>query len=137
MILANTSGAGALLVVIVLAFAVFEIAAFWRIFTKAGRSGWASIVPIYNAYVLLRISGKSGWWLLLYFIPFVNLIAAIIVLNELARSFGRGGGFTIGLVLLGPIFFPILGFGSDRYLGPGGYAATGVEPFHGPDGRIV
>ena len=109
-----------MILLIILAILVFEAASLWKILTKAGRPGWAILIPIYNSYVLIKIAGKSGWWLLLFFIPFVNAVALIIILNELARSFGRGGGFTIGLVLLPYIFFPILGFGSDQYVGPGG-----------------
>lgn len=120
----TSAGGGAVMLLIFLAFFVFEIAAVWKIFTKAGRAGWASVIPIYNAYVLVKIAGKSGFWLLLYFVPLLNIVVGIIILNELARSFGRSGGFTIGLVLLSFIFLPILGFGSDRYIGPGGGSAA-------------
>lgn len=120
----TSAGGGAAMLLIFLAFFVFEIAAVWKIFTKAGRAGWASVIPIYNAYVLVKIAGKSGFWLLLYFVPLLNIVVGIIILNELARSFGRSGGFTIGLVLLSFIFLPILGFGSDRYIGPGGGSAA-------------
>ncbi len=118
-----TAPAGASLAVaslVMLAFALIEIVAFWRIFTKAGEPGWASLIPIYNGYVLLRIAGRPGWWLLLYLIPFVNFVMAIIVVHELSKSFGHGGGFTFGLLFLPVIFYPMLAFGSDRYLGPGG-----------------
>jgi uncharacterized membrane protein YhaH (DUF805 family) len=119
---ATSSGGGAvaIMLLITLAIALFEIAATWKIFTKAGEPGWKTLIPIYNAVVFLRIVGKSGWWILLFIIPVVNFIAAVIVMNELSRSFGRSGGFTIGLVFLGFIFLPILGFGSDAYAGPGG-----------------
>ncbi len=119
-LVASAVGANGVILLIILAILVFEAASLWKILTKAGRPGWAILIPIYNSYVLIKIAGKSGWWLLLFFIPFVNAVALIIILNELARSFGRGGGFTIGLVLLPYIFFPILGFGSDQYVGPGG-----------------
>ncbi|HUZ21087.1 MAG TPA: DUF5684 domain-containing protein [Acidimicrobiales bacterium] len=114
-LLAASSGAYVVVYVVVV---VLEITAIWRLFTKAGRPGWAAIIPIYNAYVLLRIVGRSGWWLLVYFIPLVNLVALAIVMYDLARSFGRGGGFAIGLFFLSFIFVPILGFGPATYRGP-------------------
>ncbi|HEY5450039.1 MAG TPA: DUF5684 domain-containing protein [Polyangia bacterium] len=96
-------------------FAVLMIAAMWKVFTKAGKPGWAAIVPIYNIIVLLQIAGKPVWWIILFFIPIVSLIIAILTYVALAERFGKGGGFAVGLVLLGPIFFPILGFGSAQY----------------------
>jgi len=118
--LLSASATGAVVIVVYLAVIVIEIAALWQIFEKAGQPGWAAIIPIYNAYVLLKIVGRPVWWLLLFFIPLVNVIFEIIVANDLSKSFGRGVGFTVGLVLLGPIFIPVLGFGSARY---GGAAA--------------
>lgn len=107
------------LAIVYAAVILFELAAGWRIFTKAGRPGWAIIIPIYNAYVLLKIVGRSGWWLILFLIPIVNIVAYLIVSVDLAKSFGKGAGFGIGLFLLSVIFTPILGFGSAPYLGPG------------------
>ena len=101
-----------------LAFGLVLIIAMWKIFTKAGKPGWAAIIPFYNTWVLLEIVGRPGWWLVLYFIPFVNLVMAIIVLFDLAKSFGKSGGFAIGMLLLPYIFFPILGFGKAQYQGP-------------------
>jgi len=95
-----------------LAFMILMIAACWKIFTKAGQPGWASIIPIYNWYILCKIVGRPGWWVILLLIPFVNFIVGIILCIDLAKSFGKGVGFGIGLILLGVIFFPILGFGS-------------------------
>jgi len=77
-----------------------------------------SIIPIYNLYVWCKIVGQPWWWILLMLIPFVNFIIAIILIIDLAKSFGKGVGFAIGLILLGVIFFPILGFGSTQYQGP-------------------
>jgi len=93
------------------------IVAIWKIFTKAGQPGWASIIPIYNLYIWCKIVGRPWWWILLMLIPFVNFIVGIILCIDLAKSFGKGAGFGIGLALLGVIFFPILGFGSAQYQG--------------------
>jgi uncharacterized membrane protein YhaH (DUF805 family) len=115
----STGGGGfVVFMVVYLAVIAFMIAAMWKMFTKAGQPGWAAIVPIYNIYVLLKITGRPGWWLLLAFIPLVNLIIFIIVDMDLAKSFGKGSGFGIGLLLLPFIFYPILGFGSATYSGP-------------------
>lgn len=114
----------AMLIIPLLFGLVFMVAFFalmwWKVFTKAGHPGWASIVPIYNAYILCKIAGKPGWWVLLLMIPLVGVIFGILLCIAIAEAFGQGAGFGIGLVLLGIIFFPILGFGSARYQGPKG-----------------
>jgi hypothetical protein len=104
--------------VIGLIVVVLMIAAMWKIFSKASRPGWASIIPIYNCYIWCKISGRPGWWVLLLLIPFVNFIIAIILCIDMAKSFGKGAGFGIGLALLSIIFMPILAFGSAQYQGP-------------------
>ncbi len=111
-------------VVIHLAVIVLMIASMWKVYTKAGQPGWASIVPIYNLIVLLEIAGKPLWWILLMLLPVVNLIACIIVYIAVAENFGKSAGFGVGLALLSIIFFPILAFGDAKYMG--GTAAPGV-----------
>jgi hypothetical protein len=91
----------------------------WKVFEKAGQPGWGIFIPIYNLYLLLMIAGKPGWWLILYIIPFVNFVIAIIVSIEIAKNFGKDAGFGIGLAFLGIIFYPILAFGSAQYQGAG------------------
>jgi len=100
----------------------------WKVYTKAGKPGWACIVPIYNLIVMLEIVGKPIWWIFLFLIPCVNIIFMIWTLNLLSKSFGQSEGFTIGLLLLGFIFWPILGFGSSKYLGPSAAEAGGLKP---------
>lgn len=104
-----------------LVVSVFMIVCMWKIFTKAGQEGWKAIIPIYNLYVLTQIVGKPWWWLLLCCIPFVNIVIGIWLTNLLSKSFGKSEGFTIGLIFLGIVFYPILAF--DRtitYKGPAG-----------------
>lgn len=101
-----------------LAIGVFELIAMWKIFTKAGKPGWAALIPIYNTYTLLEIVGREWWWLLLMLIPLVNVVIIIIVLFDLAKSFGKDTGFGFGLLFLSGIFIPILGFGKAQYVGP-------------------
>ena len=125
------------LIVIVLAVMIFMIAAMWKIYEKAGQPGWAAIVPFYNLYVLLKIVGKPGWWLVLFLIPLVNYVFIIWTYNMLSKSFGKEEGFTVGLVLLGIVFFPILGFGDAKYIGPYGdkaaFDARSLKDFGQPE----
>ncbi len=100
--------------------AILMIISMWKIYVKAEKPGWASIVPIYQILVLLEIIGKPWWWLLLYLIPFVNIIFLIWTINLLSKSFGNGIGFTLGLLFLSVIFYPVLAFGGAKYQGPAG-----------------
>lgn len=114
----TSAAAGSPVVLIIsLLIGLLLIVAMWKIFTKAGQPGWASIIPIYNIYVWCKIVGRPGWWVILMFIPFVNFIIAIILCIDLAKSFGKGAGFGIGIALLGFIFLPILAFGDAQYQG--------------------
>ena len=110
---------GILFILIAIAITLFAIVSMWKVFEKAGQPGWGIFIPIYNLYLLLMIAGKPGWWILLYLIPFVNFVIAIIVSIEIAKNFGKDAGFGIGLAFLGIIFYPILAFGSAQYLGAG------------------
>ncbi|MEM1027418.1 MAG: DUF5684 domain-containing protein [Planctomycetota bacterium] len=121
-VLAQSDAAGAIgglvVVVIYLAIIVFVLAGLWKMYEKGGQPGWAAIVPIYNIYILCKIVGRPGWWIILMFIPFVSLIIWIVISSDLSKSFGRGIGTTLGLIFLGFIFLPILGFGKAEYQGP-------------------
>lgn len=112
-------GIGALFALLILycVLLLFMIVSLWRVYTKAGRPGWAILIPIYSFYVFLKIAGKPGWWIFLALIPFVNSIVAILVTVGIARNFGKGVGFAIGLIFLPLIFYPILAFGSAEYRG--------------------
>lgn len=102
---------------VMLAIFVLMIICMWIIFSKAGQPGWASIIPIYNLYVMCKIAGKPGWWLLLLFIPLVGIVIGIILVIAIAQNFGKGAGFGIGMLFLPVIFYPILAFGSAQYCG--------------------
>lgn len=112
---AVAAGIGVIGVVIWLAIIVVIIAALWKVFTKAGQPGWGAIIPIYNAYLLCKIAGKPGWWILLMLIPIVGIIIALLVALGVAANFGKGAGFGIGLFFLPIIFYPILAFGDATY----------------------
>lgn len=125
---AVVAGVAIMTLLMIIAFvALFMIVCMWMIFTKAGKPGWAAIVPIYNYIVLLEIVGKPWWWLLLMCIPLVNVVILIMVLNLLSKSFGQGVGFTLGLLFVGIVFYPLLAFSkSMTYVGPGGVPASGA-----------
>jgi hypothetical protein len=100
-----------------------------KIFGKANhKNPWAGWVPYYNIYVLSEVSGYPGYMgLISAFAPMVPLVGAIaslviriLILHKLSLSFGHDAGFTVGLVLLNPIFMGILAFGKSEYVGPGG-----------------
>lgn len=101
-----------------LAISVFMIAAMWKLFIKAGKPGWACIVPFYNNYCLFDMAFGNGWLFLLCFVPCVNFIFLIMLYFKLAKAFGQGVGFGFGLLFLSPIFVAILGFGKAEYIGP-------------------
>lgn len=102
-----------------LVFLVIMLVAMWKIFEKAGRPGWKALIPIYNYYIMLEIVGRPGWWLLLLFVPFVNLIVGILIMLDLAKAFGKDTLFAIlGLIIFSPVGTLILGFGKDKYHGP-------------------
>ena len=114
---ASGAVAGALETLFWLAVMIVVIAGLWKTFVKAGKPGWAAVVPIYNVFVLLEISGKPLWWIVLLLIPFVNLVILILVSIAVAEKFGKGAGFGLGLAFLGFVFYPVLGFGDARYQG--------------------
>lgn len=102
---------------------VFMIVTMWILFNKAGQPGWAILIPIYNILILLKVAGKPWWWIfgiLLGIIPFLGWILMIVwqvlVFHGISRNFGKEAGFTVGLVLLGIVFFPILAFGDAQYI---------------------
>lgn len=107
--------------VVYLIVIVLMIAAYWSLFSKAGQHGWASLIPIYNTYIMLKIGGKPGWWLLLFLIPVVNVVIGIMALSAFLKAYGRGGAGSVLLALFfGIIYFPYLAFSSSvQYTGTG------------------
>ena len=97
---------------------ILMVVSVWKVFTKAGKPGWASIIPIYSFIVWLDIIKKPWWWMLLMFVPIVGLVYAIKATNLLSKSFGKGSGFTAGLIFLPFVFWPILAFGEAKYTEP-------------------
>ena len=101
--------------IVLLALIVFSTMVYWKIFEKAGEPGWAVIVPIYNAIIMLKIVNKPWWWIFLMCIPIVNIVFIIMLTHRLSRSFGKDAGFTVGLLLLNIIFYAILAFDKSEY----------------------
>ena len=112
------AGGGALattLVVLAFAWLVLVLAAGWRMYVKASQPGWVAIIPFLNVFGLLKIVHRPLWWFVLFLVPLVNVVVAVVVLVDLARAFGRGWGTALLLVFLTPIGFLVLGFGDDAY----------------------
>lgn len=97
---------------------IVMIVSVWRIFHKAGEKGWKAIIPVYNILVLLKITGKKSWWIFLFLIQVVNIVALLIITSDLARSFGKKPVFAAGLFIFPFLFFPLLAFGKSRYSSP-------------------
>jgi len=106
---------GGTMLIVEIAWIVLVVVGYWRMFVKAGKPGWGAIIPFYNLYLFIKVGGRPGWWLILYFIPIVNIIIDLIVSIDVSKNFGHGAGFGIGVWLLKPIFVLILGFGGDDY----------------------
>ncbi|KAF0111825.1 MAG: hypothetical protein FD147_627 [Chloroflexi bacterium] len=112
------AGVGVVGFLLYTAVIVFYLFCLWRIYVKAGKPGWAAIIPIYNILVQLEILGRPWWYLLLMLIPLVNIVVGIMLIFDLAKVFGKSTGFGFGLLFLSFIFIPILAFGDAKYQGP-------------------
>jgi len=110
---AGAAAMGTGVMIVWLVVVVLMIAAMWKVFTKAGEPGWAAIVPIYNYVVLDKIAGRPGWWLLLWIL--LGPIAYIVISFDIAKRFGKGAGFAIGLIVLPFLFWPMLAWGDAAY----------------------
>ncbi len=106
---------GLYVVAVQLLLVLAQLAGMWKVFEKAGRAGWTALIPIYNLYVMLRIGENSPLWLLALLVPIANLYALYRIHAGVARAFGKGIGFGLGLAFLGVLFFPLVGFGDYRY----------------------
>lgn len=118
----GSAAGGAIAVVLYLGFIVLILASMWKIFAKMTQPGWYGIIPIFNYCVIAKQSGKDWWWGLLPLVPCIGFIFLIILWNELSKLFGKGVGYTIGIIFLPFIFLPMLAFGSAEYQGPQGKA---------------
>lgn len=115
---AGGGGGSGFLALIYIVLLVAVVMGVYAIFEKADQPGWAAIIPIYNYYIMTKVVGRPGWWVILGLIPIVNLVVAVIIYNDLSASFGKGPGYVFGLILLPFVFLPMLGFGDARYQGP-------------------
>lgn len=100
-----------------IALALIMIISMWKVYSKAGQPGWTAIIPIVNLFFLVKVAGRPGWWFILFFIPFVNFIVMIIIHFDIARNFGKGAIYALGLIFLNFIFWPMLAFGKSEYIG--------------------
>ncbi len=97
---------------------VIKLIGLWKVFSKAGHAGWESLIGGHNIFVELEMAGIKGYWFFLLFVPIANIVVTFWKDIELAKSFGKGTGFGVGMALLPWIFIPILGFGKSEYMGP-------------------
>lgn len=112
----GASGLFTIYLLVVLAAVVVSIIGLWKMFEKAGQPGWAAIIPIYNLYILVKISGRPEWWLLLYFIPFVNIVVSLLIALDVGKRFGQSDVFSIIMLwLFSSLGYVILGFGDAEY----------------------
>ena len=111
-------GAGLFLGLFYLGLILIYIIGVWKVYEKANQPGWACLIPIYNIWVLLKIVGKPRWWILLLLIPLVNVVIGILITHNLSKSFGKDVAYTLGLILLPVVFYPLLGLGNATYRGP-------------------
>lgn len=106
------------ILIVYLLVMIFLWASVWKVFVKAGQPGWAILVPIYNIYIMTLIAKKPAWWIaIILLVPLVNIVFLIMLIHGISTNFGKDGGFTAGLILLGIVFWPILGFGDAQYIG--------------------
>lgn len=113
----NVAGAffGGTVLIVEIALIVLAIVGLWMTLSKAGKPGWGAIIPIYNTYLIIKMAGRPGWWLILFFIPIVNIIILLIVALDVAKNFGHGSGFGVLLWIFPMIMYLVLGFGSSQY----------------------
>lgn len=115
---AGLGGILMMIVGIIVALITLILVSKWHVYKKAGKSGWAGIIPIYNWIVMLEIVGKPMWWIVSFFISPLNIVFFIWTNNLFAKSFGKNQWFTAGLIFLPFIFYPILAFGDAKYTSP-------------------
>ena len=111
----QSGGSGNVELFVTLALTAVIFAGFWKTFEKAGEPGWAGLIPIYNLYVLVRISGNAWWWFVLFFIPVINFFATVKISIDVAGKFNKGILFGLGLTFISFVFYPLLGFGDYQY----------------------
>ena len=119
---ADAAGAGIAMLVmmpIYLAIMAVSIVSMWKLFTKAGKPGWASLVPVYNLVVMVEIVGRPLWWVAMFFIPVANIVFGVMLYLDLAKAYGKDSGWGILLILFPIVMMPIMAFSKNiRYVGP-------------------
>lgn len=113
-LLSLVAGIGIFIWILGMALSIFFVVAMWKVFVKAGKPGWAALIPIYNIYIMCEIAEKEWWYILLLCVPILNIYAMFVIYDGIAKKFGKTTGFTIGMMFLPYIFFPILAFGKNN-----------------------
>ncbi len=115
---------GLAVILITLAIYIILIIGNWKVFSKAGKPGWTSIIPILNTLQLIDIAGLPAWYFIGYFIPVVDIVLMFYINIRVAKAFGKGTGFGVLLTILNPLFVLVLGFGAATYQRPADYPET-------------
>ena len=128
------SGFAIFFALISIAVSIVQTIAIWKIFEKAGKPGWAAIIPVYNLWVFFEIVDIPGPLSLLlvlpiftFYIPVIRVLAMLTMINSgitlslilcirLPKKFGLDPAFALGLIFIPAVFFPILGFGKSEYV---------------------
>jgi len=113
-----SAGSVASLSLIYLVLIILIATGIWRMFEKAGKPGWAALVPLYREWNMVQMTGKSLWWFFLLFVPLVNFVIIVRLYIEVARAFGKRGSYALMMVFFPFVAFPTLGFGAARYKDP-------------------
>jgi hypothetical protein len=112
---ASAGGMGLFWVLINIAIGIFYIVVMWKVFVKAGLPAWGVLIPIYNTYLMIKVAGRPGWWLVLILLPPVYFVLTIIMCIDVAKNFGKSASFGVGIIFLSLIFLSILAFDSSEY----------------------
>jgi len=110
-------GAGVAMIIVYLLIAVVYVVSYWKIYVKAGKPGWAAIVPFYNIIVLVEIVKKPVWWVVLFFVPCANIVALVLVSIEFVKVFGKPSWHAVLFILLGIVYAPYIAFSDAKYVG--------------------
>jgi hypothetical protein len=101
----------------IFAYVGFMQGVVWRVFEKAGLHGAGSLIPIYNLFALHEVAGLPLWFLLMWLLPVINFFPMVLLYYGLAKNFGQGLIFALGLFFFGFVLFPVLAFGDFEYEG--------------------
>ncbi len=132
---ANIAGflVGIVLILALIAVAVLCIVAMWKLFIKAGKPGWASIVPFYNTYVMVELAGRPAWWFaVIILVPLVGTVFSLIVIIDFVKAYGKDTVFGVLSWFFPFVTFPMLAFDKNTHYVGNGATAPGQPVYSQP-----